>query len=91
MKSGDMLPKGQWKISITLENKNYQKVERKEKLLKGWYKLLDRHAKKLLETPWWRFKEVSILRNNIRSINYHIEKINNPVKSEKCQVRKKTN
>lgn len=91
MKSGDNLPEGTWQISVKLVNKNYQSVKRKEHLLKGWKKLLGTQAKKLSETPWWRFKEVTILRNNIRSINYHINKINNPVKSEKCQVLKKTN
>lgn len=61
---------------------------RKEQLLKGWEKLLETQRKKISETPWWRFREVSILRDNIRSINYHINKINNPHKSIKCKTVK---
>jgi len=52
----------------------------KEEFLDQYERLLTREKEKLIKVPFWKFRESRTLRNNIRSLQYHINKINNPHK-----------
>lgn len=47
----------------------------REEFLRGHERILKQEAKRLKETPWWRFREIKEIRDNIRITQYHIKKI----------------